>query len=313
VSLEYSHEGAAGIGHRSSLTLRHVKLVLYVSGLLLAIEGAAHCVGLLFTVFYSSDPSGLIVYTVAALVGFLITNTAFSLVEYLDNDECTRSLFWKEYIHAFPMWLAYILSAIAASKVGALAVAYFGVQPLVDIGTFKVVAPLVFMFALDFFYYWYHRLSHSMQVLWRVHSVHHAISPVTTWSSYHHVMEEPIKLFFVMIPLSFIVSVPAERILILSGIINAWGQYLHSNSATLALPSWLRHFFADNRYHHLHHSVDSSHHGKNFAAFFPVWDKVFGTQMMPTGNEFPITGIVDAAPARGLVASLVQPFAQVAK
>ena len=56
--------------------------------------------------------------------------------------------------------------------------------------------------------------------------------------------------------------------------------------------SLFRFFFTDNYYHRIHHSVEDVHHNKNYAAFFPVWDILFGSVHFPKNNEFPEVGLV---------------------
>ncbi|MGZ8396913.1 MAG: sterol desaturase family protein [Rhodoplanes sp.] len=55
--------------------------------------------------------------------------------------------------------------------------------------------------------------------------------------------------------------------------------------------------FGGPQYHRIHHSIERAHWNKNYAAFFPVWDQVFGTQHRPGPQEWPKTGI-EGGPAR---------------
>jgi sterol desaturase/sphingolipid hydroxylase (fatty acid hydroxylase superfamily) len=68
------------------------------------------------------------------------------------------------------------------------------------------------------------------------------------------------------------------------------------------------------QYHRIHHSVLAEHYDCNFAALFPIFDRLFGTYRQPLPGQFPPTGLDGAEapadlwqslawPARGLVRS----------
>jgi sterol desaturase/sphingolipid hydroxylase (fatty acid hydroxylase superfamily) len=38
---------------------------------------------------------------------------------------------------------------------------------------------------------------------------------------------------------------------------------------------------ADSNIHRLHHSIDPVDYDRNFAAYFPIWDIIFGTFKYP--------------------------------
>ena len=43
--------------------------------------------------------------------------------------------------------------------------------------------------------------------------------------------------------------------------------------------------------HRIHHSRMPQHLDRNFAAYFPIWDVIFGTYYHPKPAEFPATGV----------------------
>ncbi|WP_456669859.1 sterol desaturase family protein [Bradyrhizobium sp. USDA 3240] len=40
------------------------------------------------------------------------------------------------------------------------------------------------------------------------------------------------------------------------------------------------------QWHRIHHSVEMEHQDKNFAAFFPFWDILFGMACVPKQDEY---------------------------
>jgi len=146
------------------------------------------------------------------------------------------------------------------------------------------------MFVYDFFYYWFHRLQHTCPPLWRLHAVHHSIKNLNSVMSFHHPIEEFLKIIPIALPLSLLWRLEDPGYIPLaSAFIVAWGQFIHTDS--LVNFGRARMVLGDGHYHRIHHSERPEHWNKNFAAFFPVWDWVFGTLHMPRPNEHPAVGL----------------------
>jgi sterol desaturase/sphingolipid hydroxylase (fatty acid hydroxylase superfamily) len=47
---------------------------------------------------------------------------------------------------------------------------------------------------------------------------------------------------------------------------------------------------AGPQWHRIHHSTQPEHANRNFAAFFPFLDTLFGTYYAPRAGEYPPTG-----------------------
>jgi sterol desaturase/sphingolipid hydroxylase (fatty acid hydroxylase superfamily) len=65
--------------------------------------------------------------------------------------------------------------------------------------------------------------------------------------------------------------------------------------------------FGGPQYHRVHHSILPEHHDKNFAAFFPIWDIIFGTAYLPKKNDYPPTGI-EGVEIQSVPKALFSPF-----
>lgn len=145
---------------------------------------------------------------------------------------------------------------------------------------FKPIAPLITWFLGDVCYYWMHRFQHT-KYWWRFHRPHHELKELNIINSASHWMESFTGFFFQTIPLMFI-QIPGEGLPFLSFLF-IWGFFIHSN--TRLNFGVFRYLFADGRYHRVHHSVNENHWGKNYAAFFPIIDIVFGTAYFPKKKE----------------------------
>jgi sterol desaturase/sphingolipid hydroxylase (fatty acid hydroxylase superfamily) len=217
-------------------------------------------------------------------------------------------LFW-----AVAILLAWLVTLLTREILAAL-----GLKPLLSL---KVVselpAPLAWlsgagllwlmMVVYDFFYYWFHRWQHTYGWLWRVHRVHHAIDDLSAANSYHHALEDLLRLPVVTIPFSLLIEVQVPTLALMSAFVAGWGWFIHLDSRYSL--GRLGHWIGDNHYHRVHHSLRLEHHNRNYAAFFPPWDRLFGTQVLPPpdAGQLPV-GLSDLPAAKRLGDYLLMPF-----
>jgi len=146
-------------------------------------------------------------------------------------------------------------------------------------------------------HYWYHRLAHRSNVLWRLgHQMHHAPESLDAWgANYLH----PVDTFFfsTWVSLTFIpllgLSADAAAVGVAFTTVNAMIQ--HANIRT---PRWLGWFIQRPESHSVHHG----RHRSNYADL-PLWDMVFGTFENPAAMEEKV-GFYDGASRRVLDALL---------
>lgn len=187
----------------------------------------------------------------------------------------------------------------------------FGLRPLIasdQLGPFLVVIPILYLLCLGFLEYWLHRALHEFPFLWRFHSIHHQITNLNAAQSYSHFGEIFIYLLVITTPIILLVDVPQNHIALVTTFYLVSNYYMHSDSKLLSFPAPLRHIFADNIYHHYHHSKDVQHWGKNYSSFLSFYDRLFGTQYMPQHEIFPQTGIDDYRPIESIADYMTRPF-----
>jgi len=159
-------------------------------------------------------------------------------------------------------------------------------------------------------FYWGHRLSHQIPLLWRFHRVHHGAETLD-WLI--NTRAHPVDMVFTrlcgLIPLYALgLAQPlgqsgslAPILLLLVGTL--WGFFIHANLRWRLGPlEWL---LSTPHFHHWHHSrIDHIDH--NYASMLPWLDRLFGTHHQPRawpaeyGLAEPIRG--------GLVTQLIDPF-----
>lgn len=158
----------------------------------------------------------------------------------------------------------------------------------------------------DFFYYWWHRAQHSWGLLWRVHSLHHMDETLGVSTNMRvHWLEEIGRTATIFLPMAFLFNLPVHAGFI-AVVATFWTAFIHAN---LRLHfGWASLLVAGPQVHRIHHSRLKIHHDRNFAAFFPVWDRLFGTYHHPAPGEFPPTGVDGQEEVRSVWEAVTLPF-----
>lgn len=171
----------------------------------------------------------------------------------------------------------------------------------------RVVQQITFLFVFDFFYYWTHRLQHASPFLWQQHKLHHSTPALNVAVvAAHHWLEEPIRSVSIILPMLVIFDLRPAEIGVLGTVIWIWPAFKHSN-LRISLGS-LTPSFVGPQLHRLHHSNQPEHQNKNFAAYFPIYDLLFGTYCAPKPGEWATTGLIDGKMPKGIIDANLWPF-----
>lgn len=156
--------------------------------------------------------------------------------------------------------------------------------------TNQIFHVLSFLFIFDFFYYWFHRWQHKSRALWAQHQFHHADQSLNiTTGNRHHWLEDSLRIFIILIPMSILFGFKAQITGIIWSSFMLWGYFIHLNLKLNFM--WLTPIIGGPQLHRIHHSKQKAHLDKNFAAFFPIYDILFGTFYWPKKDEYPRTGL----------------------
>lgn len=242
---------------------------------------------------------------------FFALELVFAYGRYSFASRVRATLFWVVYLA-----ITVIVFAFFSTLWGSL-----GIKPLLSVdmrwltGSESVIVKAIgwvvaVMFGLltgEFFYYWFHRLQHTVPFFWRFHEVHHSLQEMSAWNSNHHFTEEIFRIPFVVIPLSLLFHTESGYVPALIGLVlGLQGQYAHSNTKLHLGP--VRYLIADNQYHRLHHSIEPKHYDRNFGSGTPVWDVLFRTAVFPKKGEWPATGVTGVSEPTTLRDFLLMPF-----
>jgi sterol desaturase/sphingolipid hydroxylase (fatty acid hydroxylase superfamily) len=161
-------------------------------------------------------------------------------------------------------------------------------------------------------FYWGHRWTHEIPLLWRFHAIHHSAEQID-WLV--NTRAHPFDIVFVrlcgfvpMYALGLAQPVVGRTLdvvpLLILLIATLWGFFIHSNLRWRF--GWLGLLISTPAFHHWHHTNDE-HVNKNYASMLPLMDKLFGTLYLPKKQWPPKYGI-DAPMAPGIAAQLLQPL-----
>lgn len=167
------------------------------------------------------------------------------------------------------------------------------------------LAALAFALVWDCFQYWSHRLQHVVPWLWPAHALHHdddRLNATTTLRN--NIWSGAIQLLFVYLPTAVICGVDLLTVYGAYLLFATWGFVNHANVRVSF--GRLTPVISGPQLHRVHHARSPAYHDCNYAAFFPVYDVVFGTYRRPGPGEFPATGLADRAPAPLAPAQLVR-------
>lgn len=134
----------------------------------------------------------------------------------------------------------------------------------------------------DFYIYWFHRLQHTVPILWRIHEAHHSSDDVDWLSgSRSHPTEIMINQTVEYLPLVIFAS---PEVVLLKGVVDAaWGMYIHSNIDVSS--GYLQYVFNGPEMHRWHHADEECTANVNFSTKLALWDWMFGTAYLPVERK----------------------------
>lgn len=142
--------------------------------------------------------------------------------------------------------------------------------------------------AYDFSYYWFHRMSHEINVLWAGHVVHHQSEEYNLTTALRQTSGGFFGFMFYL-PMALIGIDP--YMLVTVGSLNLIYQFWVHTRHIKRMPAWYEAIFVTPSHHRVHHAQNPLYMNKNHGGVFILWDKWFGTFQAELDNEPVIFGI----------------------
>lgn len=142
----------------------------------------------------------------------------------------------------------------------------------IPINAFAVV--LTF-FATEFGYYWYHRLSHEVPLLWTLHHTHHSAMKMNLTTA--------VRLNWIGLFISPVFYVPlvvigfSTEIIVICLALGLFYQYFLHTEAIKKLGFLEGLFLNTPSAHRVHHGSNPKYIDKNYGAMLVIFDRLFGT------------------------------------
>ena len=134
---------------------------------------------------------------------------------------------------------------------------------------------VVGLLGVDFLYYWWHRASHVVNVMWAVHAVHHQSEDYNFAVALRQPVLEPLTWmpFFAVLA---VLGVPPAVILLAFSIDLFYQFWLHTELVR-RLPRPIEWLLNTPSHHRVHHGIEAQYLDRNYGGVLVVWDRMFGT------------------------------------
>jgi sterol desaturase/sphingolipid hydroxylase (fatty acid hydroxylase superfamily) len=144
-----------------------------------------------------------------------------------------------------------------------------------------VAAVLIF----DLVSYVVHRLSHAWAWLWRLHALHHTDLDLDVSTTLRHHPFEIVPLALALAASGALLGA-SEGEFVVYGLLSFAVQLVAHANLDLQVPlaRALSATIVTPRYHQLHHSRDPRECHANYGQLFILWDRFFGTLVVPSGS-----------------------------
>lgn len=156
---------------------------------------------------------------------------------------------------------------------------------------------LIDLLVLDCWIYWWHRINHQVQFLWRFHEVHHLDETLDASSALRFHFGEVLLSSLVRAAVIILLGIPFTSVVLFETAVAISAIFQHSNTR---LPGWLERplswFIVTPSIHWVHHHAIRRDTDSNYAAILSVWDRVFGSSSATTrtpGMPIGVEGLSD--------------------
>jgi sterol desaturase/sphingolipid hydroxylase (fatty acid hydroxylase superfamily) len=139
---------------------------------------------------------------------------------------------------------------------------------------------------VDVAYYWWHRLSHEVNVLWAVHAVHHQSQDYNLAVALRQAVLSTFTSLPFYLPMALL-GVPASVYAATLSYSTLYQFWIHTE--LIGRLGWAERILNTPSHHRVHHAVNPRYLDRNYAAILIVWDRLFGT--FAEERERPVYGV----------------------
>lgn len=130
------------------------------------------------------------------------------------------------------------------------------------------------LLAWDFCYYWFHRYSHEISVLWAAHAVHHQSEEYNLSTALRQTSTGFLLGWVFYLPL-FLIGFPLEVLLLVNAINLIYQFWVHTQF--VGRLGVLDYILVTPSNHRVHHAQNEVYIDRNYGGMLILWDRMFGT------------------------------------
>ncbi len=138
----------------------------------------------------------------------------------------------------------------------------------------NIVTWIAVFLLVDFIYYWFHRNSHNIAVIWGSHEAHHSSQEYNLSVALRQGAFQRLFSFPYYLPMALVGFSPLQ-FMVCSQINTLYQFFIHTRLVNKL--GFLEHFMNTPSHHRVHHGVNPKYIDKNHAGMLIIWDKMFGT------------------------------------
>ena len=140
---------------------------------------------------------------------------------------------------------------------------------------------------VDLAYYWFHRVSHEVNLFWAGHVVHHSSEEYNLAVALRQSAVGGLIGWIFYAPLALL-GMSWEQFAVCYAINLVYQFWIHTRAIS-RLPAWAEAVLNTPSHHRVHHGVNPEYQDRNYAGVFIVWDRWFGTFIAE--RDEPVYGI----------------------
>jgi len=142
--------------------------------------------------------------------------------------------------------------------------------------------------AWDFCYYWFHRFSHEISILWAAHAVHHQSEDYNLSTALRQTSTGFLFGWIFYLPL-FVVGFPLEALITVNAVNLIYQFWVHTQLIRRLGP--LESVLMTPSHHRVHHAQNERYIDRNYGGMFITWDRLFGTYEPERDDERVVFGV----------------------
>ncbi|WDE00321.1 sterol desaturase family protein, partial [Thalassomonas actiniarum] len=141
---------------------------------------------------------------------------------------------------------------------------------------------LIFFFAVDFCYYWFHRCAHQFNFLWGAHVGHHQSEEYNLTTALRQSAFQYAFSWVFYLPLALL-GCPPQVFLVLFILLKLYQFWLH-NQLINKIP-YIEGILSTPSSHRVHHAKNPLYIDKNYGGTLVIWDRMFGSWQAELASE----------------------------